>query len=177
MKSLIFASSYNENSKVDAVAKHLVTLNYQYDLNSDYINIGKLNLPICDGYLCYKNQNVIELQNTVKEAHSVIFCSPIYNYDVNAITKNLIELCGQQLHNKVIGIAVVAGGEKSYMSPMSFINSLMLDFRCIVVPRFVYVTGSAFNKNNDITCSTIKDRLSSLSKDFSHITKALHVPL
>ncbi len=32
----------------------------------------------------------------------------------------------------------------SYMSHMGLANSLMLDFRCVVVPRFVYATGDAF---------------------------------
>jgi hypothetical protein len=30
------------------------------------------------------------------------------------------------------------------MSVMAIANSLMLDFRCIVLPRFVYATGSDF---------------------------------
>ena len=32
----------------------------------------------------------------------------------------------------------------SYMSVMAYANSLMLDFRCVIIPRFVYATGSAF---------------------------------
>ena len=30
------------------------------------------------------------------------------------------------------------------MAPLSFMNSLMLDFRCIVVPRYVYADRFAF---------------------------------
>jgi FMN reductase len=33
----------------------------------------------------------------------------------------------------------------SYMSVMAFANSLMLDFRCVIIPRFVYATGQAFD--------------------------------
>jgi FMN reductase len=32
----------------------------------------------------------------------------------------------------------------SFMSHMGLVSSLMLDFRCVVVPRFVYATGEAF---------------------------------
>ena len=43
-----------------------------------------------------------------------------------------------------MGFLCAAGGKGSYMSIMSLANSLMLDFRCIVLPRFVYVTGESF---------------------------------
>jgi FMN reductase len=32
----------------------------------------------------------------------------------------------------------------SYMAHTGLANSLMLDFRCVIVPRFVYATGEAF---------------------------------
>ena len=41
-------------------------------------------------------------------------------------------------------IAGAAGGDSSYMSIMALANSLMLDFRCVIVPRFVYATDAAF---------------------------------
>jgi FMN reductase len=43
------------------------------------------------------------------------------------------------LGGKTVGFLISAGGHGSYMSVMPFANSLMLDFRCWIVPRFVYV--------------------------------------
>jgi FMN reductase len=40
-------------------------------------------------------------------------------------------------------------------------NSLMLDFRCIVVPRFVYTDRSGFDENYNIK-SNIKERIEEL---------------
>ena len=40
-------------------------------------------------------------------------------------------------------------------------NSLMLDFRCVIIPRFVYADGSGFNDDNSIKDS-IKDRIKEL---------------
>ena len=40
-----------------------------------------------------------------------------------------------------MGFLCTAGGAGSYMSVMSFANSLMLDFRCWIVPRFLYLTN------------------------------------
>ena len=68
----------------------------------------------------------------------------MYNYNANAALKNLVELTGQAWENKVVGFLCAAGGISSYMSMMSLANSLMLDFRCVIVPRFVYANDSAF---------------------------------
>ncbi len=75
---------------------------------------------------------------------------PIYNYDVNAAAKNLIELTGRAWTNKVVAFLCAAGGQGSYMSVMPLANSLMLDFRCVIVPRFVYATGEHFDDDGRI---------------------------
>ena len=73
-----------------------------------------------------------------------MIASPIYNYDVSASCKNMIELTGKAWTDKVVGFLVAAGGVSSYMGVMGLANSLMLDFRCLIAPRFVYSTGQAF---------------------------------
>ena len=52
-----------------------------------------------------------------------------------------IELAGRNLTDKVVGFLCASGGDRSYMSVMAVANSLMLDFRTIIVPRFVYAAG------------------------------------
>ena len=73
-------------------------------------------------------------------------------YDLNAAAKNFIELTGRAWTNKVVGFICAAGGKGSYMSVTSFMNSLMLDFRCIIIPRFVYTDASGFDDDNNQKC-------------------------
>ena len=51
----------------------------------------------------------------------------------------------------------------SYMSIMSLANSLMLDFRCVILPRFVYATGSDF-AGEKITNADVVRRLRQLAE-------------
>ena len=90
---------------------------------------------------------------------------------MNAVAKNLIELTGQAWNEKLVGFISAAGGKGSYMSPMSFANSLMLDFRCIIIPRFVYADKTCFNngKIND----AIKGRIEELVDASILLSKAL----
>ena len=73
-----------------------------------------------------------------------MIATPIYNYNVSSSAKNLVELTGKAWTDKVVGFLCAAGGRGSYMGCMGLANSLMLDFRSLILPRFVYATGDPF---------------------------------
>jgi len=155
---LIISCSLNKNSKSKIMAKYASKL---YDEPVEFIDLQDYNLPFCDGDACYENSSVIELKKLVKESKSAIIASPIYMYDLNAAAKNFIELTGRSWTDKVVGFICAAGGKGSYMSVTSYMNSLMLDFRCIIIPRFVYADGSGFDENKNIK-DPIQDRIKEL---------------
>ena len=62
---------------------------------------------------------------------------------MNAVAKNLVELTGRNWADTVVGFLCSAGGKGSYMAPMGLANSLMLDFHCLILPRFVYAEEEA----------------------------------
>ena len=132
---LIISCSLNENSKSRIMAEYALSL---LPKNSEFIDLKEITLPLCDGDKCYSDPIVDKMKKYISEAKSIIIAGPIYNYDLNAAAKNLIELTGRSWSNKVVGFILAAGGKGSYMSALSFMNSLMLDFRCIIIPRFVY---------------------------------------
>jgi len=101
-------------------------------------------LPACDGSSAYGAANVGRLGELIEQADAIFLAAPVYNYDVNAAAKNAVELTGQKWTGKVVGLMLAAGGQGSYMSGMGLANSLMLDFRCVIVPRFIYATGESF---------------------------------
>ena len=147
---------------------------YAYNLyckDAKIIDFQKIVFPICDGDKCYDHPIVEELKSDIKNSSSILIASPIYNYDLNAVAKNLIELTGQSWADKLVGFISSAGGKGSYMSPMSYANSLMLVFRCIIIPRFVYADKTCFNngKINEV----IKDRIEELVDASILLSKAL----
>ena len=154
---LIFSCSLNENSKSNLMARYALSL---YPKDAKIIDIREMDIPFCDGDKCYDKSIVSDLKNNILSAKSIIIAGPIYNYDLNAAAKNLIELTGRAWTDKIVGFICAAGGKGSYMSPMSFANSLMLDFRCLIIPRFIYADGSSFNNNN--LEQEIKDRIQEL---------------
>ena len=149
---------------------------YAYNLyckDAKFVDLQKIELPMCDGDKCYDNPNVDIMKGYIETSSSILLASLIYNFDFNAVAKNLIELTGNSWTDKLIGFISSAGGKGSYMSPMSFINSLMLDFRCIIIPRFVYADKSCFNTDGNINDDT-KARIEELVDSSILVSKALY---
>lgn len=95
----------------------------------------------------YEDDRVIAAKEKVEAADAIFFASPIYVYNVNAAMKNFVELTGHFMKGKVAGFLCATGGRVGYMSVMSLANSLMLDFRMFVLPRFVYVAAEDWEGN------------------------------
>lgn len=170
MSTFLILSSSHRNSSVTTVSTLFEAELRQHVDSVTHLVLDEQNLPLCDGGPCYKNPAVIAFQQTVAAADGIAFSTPIYNYDVNAAAKNVLELCGHALKYKTIALLVKAGGEKSYLSPLGFINSLMMDCRCIVVPRYLYLTSADFNADRTQLTHEPHRRLSSLASTWVSLT-------
>ena len=76
------------------------------------------------------------------------------------------------LYDKIFGFLCAAGGRNSYMSVMSLANSLMLDFRCYIIPKFVYATKNDFNEDKIVNSDT-KSRIIELGSELIRGSGAL----
>src|SRR5262249_23105196 len=113
-----------------------------------YVDLRDYPLPLCDGDKAYEDPNVDKLSAIIKKADVILLGVPVYNFDMNAALKNLVELTGSAWENKIVGFLCAAGGRSSYMSVANFGNDLMLDFRCLIIPRFIYAVGNDFSEDS-----------------------------
>src|SRR6056297_2725308 len=142
--NLIISSSLHPTSRSRILAKSVAIRLEQLGRERQIFDLSQRTLPPCDGATAYGNPEVIALAESIRAADCVFIAIPVYNYDVNAAIKNAVELTGKAWTAKVVSLLLAAGGQGSYMSAMGLANSLMLDFRCLIVPRFVYATGECF---------------------------------
>ena len=137
-------------------------LRREFGAESEHVDLREFPLPLCDGETAYSDANVEKLSAKIGAARVILVATPIYNFDANAAVKNLVELTGSAWEGKIVGFACAAGGALSYMSVMGLANSLMLDFRCVILPRFVYATGEDF-EDDRIPKPEIAKRLKQLA--------------
>jgi NAD(P)H-dependent FMN reductase len=138
----------------------------------DFIDLQEIQLPMCDGDSAYSHPEVERTRARIEAAKGILIAAPVYNFYLNAAVKNLIELTGSAWEDKVIGFLNAAGGYSSYMSVMSIANSLMLDFRCVVVPRFVYAVGSAF-RDGAVSDGKVAQRIDELASELVRFASRL----
>jgi NAD(P)H-dependent FMN reductase len=142
---LVISTSLNPESNSRIMAQKAFEV-LSKNGSAEFVDLREHPLPICDGDAAYGHENVAKLTKKIKAAQAILLAVPVYNYSFSSSAKNLIELTGRAWTDKVVGFLCAAGGKSSYMSIMSLANSLMLDFRCLINPRFVYTDGSVFDE-------------------------------
>ena len=136
------------------------------------LDLREWDLPICDGEACYDHPSIGPLRERVAAAAAILVASPVYNYDLNAAVKNLLELTGSAWESKAVGFLCAAGGQRSYMSPIGLANSLMFDYRCHIVPRYVYATKDDFTAAQDPS-EDLAERIRRLAQEAVDLAAAL----
>ena len=139
---------------------------------ADLLDLREWELPICDGGGSFRHRSVEPLSERVDRASAILLSAPVYNYDLNAAAKNLVEMTGQSWTNKPVGFLCAAGGERSYMSPIGFANNLMFDFRCLIIPRFVYCTKADLDADGGFGAPILK-RVNELAHTAVALARAL----
>jgi FMN reductase len=139
---------------------------------SDFLDLRDHPLPLCDAGASYGHPNTALVRHRIEAASGIVVATPIYNYDSNSALKNAVEMTGDAWEDKVVGFLCASGGMGSYMSIMPLANSLMLDFRSVIVPRFAYALGDAF-KGATISDSGIAERVAEVARTTARFAGAL----
>lgn len=172
---LVISTSLNPGSNSRVLARAAYELfKSTSNIEVEWLDLREIQLPQCDGDAAYGHPNVEKVTAQVKRADAIVMAVPIYNYSISGAAKNLIELTGQAWNDKIVGFLCAAGGRSSYMAVMGIAQSLMLDFRCLIIPRFVYADGSAFVKT-EISDDQITSRLTELTQTAVRLAGALKI--
>jgi FMN reductase len=171
-KHLLISTSGNPDSNSRRMGRIAFAHLQKRKVTCDWIDIREMDLPLCDADKCYGMPGSRKLRTAVERADGVLVAAPLYNYDVAAATKNMIELTGSAWEDKIVGFLCAAGGRGSYMSVMAYANGLMLDFRCVIIPRFAFATSDAFDGER-ISDKKITQRIKQVADELVRFTKAL----
>ncbi len=174
MQYLVVSCSLNENSRSRRLALMARESLAGAGESVDWLDLAEHPLPLCDGGAAYGDPRVPPVAAKVKAADGILVAGPIYNYDFNAAAKNLVELTGASCWaGKVVGFLAAAGGAGSYLSVLPLANSLMADFRCVVIPRFVYAERRLFDEQGDLADEAVRTRVIRLTRDLVAFTAGL----
>ena len=172
MRCLVVSASLNPQSRSAGLAAAAAEAVAGHGVPVDLLDLRDRPLPLCDGGACYADAGVGEAAAAIGAADLLLVAVPVYNYGVNAAAKNLLELTGSAWNGKIVGFLCSAGGKASYMSVMGFANTLMLDCRCLVLPRFVYADPDGFDADGGPS-SPLRERIDALAAEGVRVAAAL----
>ena len=177
MKIIIISCSLHPQSRSNVLARQMVSTLQTQGIRAPLYDLRDYDIDFCDAMTASDKPDAKMIISAIAEADAVLLAVPIYNYDVNAAAKNLLEIGLRAWNNKLVGFMCAAGGRASYMSVMSLANSLMLDFRCLIVPRFVYATGDDFGNDRAedmyVSSEAVQERITELGQTTLDLMNAL----
>jgi FMN reductase len=171
-KYLVVSTSGNPDSNSRRMGQVAFAHLQKRKIDCGWLDLKDLDLPMCDADKCYGTPAAQKLNQAIENADGILIAAPVYNYDVAAAAKNMIELTGSSWEDKIVGFLCAAGGNSSYMAVMAYANSLMLDFRTVIIPRFVYATGDAFD-GDKIGDKKVIARIEQVADELVRFTEAL----
>ena len=177
MKISVISCSLHPQSRSYILAKQAVENLEAHNVDARLYDLRDYDLDFCGRPDARDHPHVAEIRSAVQDATAILVAVPIYNFYANAAAKNLIELTGRSWTYKLVGFMCAAGGQASYMSIMNIANTLMLDFRTLIIPRFVYATGDAFGNDRTedmyIASDDIRERLQELTDITVQLARAV----
>ena len=172
MNYLIISSSLNKQSRSRVLARYARSIFFESNKKVAFIDLQDYDLPFCDGGPSFDHPQVRELQRQIRNAEAILVAAPVYNYGLNAASKNLLDLTFSSWEEKIIGLMLSGGGRNSYMAGMGFLNSLMFNARCLIIPRFVYALEEEIGET-EIQSVEIRRRVSELVQTAIRLTERL----
>lgn len=172
MRQLIISCSLSPKSRSAVMARALAEAAGRLGDQVELLDLREMEVPFCDADRAYGQPDAIRIREGVERADAVTLATPIYNFEVGGSTRNVVALAGQAFTDKVVGFVCAAGGQGSYMAVMGLAKSLMLDFRSVIVPRFVYATGAAFD-GAELVDAEVRERIDELAAELHRFAEAL----
>src|SRR5256885_12841129 len=143
-KYLVVSTSGNPDSNSRRMGRVAFAHLQKRKVDCESIDRGELPLPLCDADKCYLNANAQKLNKSIESADGILIAAPVYNYDVAAAAKNMIELTGSSWEDKIVGFLCAAGGTSSYMAVIFSAHSPMPHFHSVILPPVAVAPRDAF---------------------------------
>lgn len=145
--------------------------------STEILDLRTMQLPFCDGSKEYSDYpDVKRLQETVKQADSLILATPEYHGSTSGVLKNALDLMSfEQLSGKVAGLISVLGGQPN----SNALNDLRLIMRWVhawVIPEQIAIgqAWQAFSPDGKILDEKLSQRFDQFAQSLVENTQRLN---
>lgn len=114
----------------------------------DTVDLAAERLEVCDGRPDEGYDAVTrDAVRRIREAHAVLFASPIYRASIPGVLKNLLDLLPvEALRDKPVGLVAMGASDHHYLAMDAQLRPVLAWFGALVLPTQVYLTGRDFEQ-------------------------------
>lgn len=149
---------------------------YQYDnsIEIEVINVGELDVQICDGRDPAKYEGDAKLIiDKIIAADALIFGTPMYRGSYTGLLKNVFDLIpNDALMGKPVGLIATGGSDHHYLAVEHELKPLLGFFLAHAIPGSVYANNDHYS-NRDLVSQDVLDRLRELAESIVNFTRIL----
>ena len=154
---LLISFSINPKSKSYKAINNAHNYLKSIHIDSELIDMRKYELPFYDGTdEVLNNETVKKLFNNFSKAEKIIIGSPIYNFVVNAVLKNFIDLLSVMRYRhksnkkQIIGVIGAMGNKKSFASLLPSLSNFQFSLGLYLIPKIVMCTPKDFDEKDEV---------------------------
>src|SRR2546429_4738197 len=114
-KYLVVSTSGNPDSNSRRMGRAAFAHLQRRKVDCTWIDISEMDLPLCDADKCYLNASAQKLNKAVESADGILIAPPVYNYDVPAAAKNMIQPSASSWEEKEVGFLCPSPGTSTSM--------------------------------------------------------------
>ena len=110
------------------------------NIGIETIDLREKNLEFCDGReLSAYNSDVQEIYQQLKSADIIILGFPVYHYAISGVLKNLLDICGEALTGKRVGVIISALLPDCQMASKHFFESFEKKYSIEAIQEVPYI--------------------------------------
>ncbi|MFB5284490.1 NADPH-dependent FMN reductase [Peribacillus sp. Hz7] len=175
MKLVIINGSPRKEGRT-GIASRFISRTYGAEL----IDLSTSSLPLYKGEAeQYQLEEVVQLQQAIKEADRVILATPEYHNSMSGALKNALDfLSAEQFTNKPVALLAVAGGGKGGINALNSMRTVGRGVYANVIPKQLALDPDQFDYEHDglneaaaKSVAELIDELNLYAKAFQAVTK------
>ncbi|MCH8518173.1 NAD(P)H-dependent oxidoreductase [Candidatus Gracilibacteria bacterium] len=149
-KIILLQPSLRKNSLTDAILREFQDMLVKSgDFEVEIIDLREKTLEFCDGReLGEYHDDIQEIYQKLKASKIVILGFPVYHYAISGVLKNFLDICGEALTEKKVGVIVSALLPECQIAYEHFFESFEKKYSIKPIQEVPYILNSYFQIQN-----------------------------
>lgn len=173
------SGSLRQGSHTQQAVKHALQGARELGAETEYLDLGSFELPLCDGNLDAEPPGVVRFREALRGAQGFVIGTPEYHGSFSGLLKNALDHTGfDEFEGKVVGLVAVSGGAFGGSPALAALRPVFRALHAWVIPDegAVPKASNAFGVDGKPTDPKMAKRLEEVGRQVARFAFLRHSP-